>query len=122
MPESTPVLAGEGRASLNLVASSSIVWFRESLDRLTDGRVTDGRVTLQAELRDVIQSASAKGELWTRDWDTVPLPSSLTADGGAAARQAAQAAAAAISAKVPCVASLLVNLTPLIISDRTYNS
>ena len=87
-------------------ARRSVARFNKSIKRLTDGSVT-----LQAELRDMIQSASAKGELWTRDWDTVPLPSSLTADGGAAARQAAQAAAAAISAKVPCALTLLISLT-----------
>jgi hypothetical protein len=55
----------------------------------------------QAELREMIHVASASGDLWTRDWDTMPLPSSLTAnDGAAAAKQAAQAAAAVITAKV----------------------
>ena len=71
--------------------------------------MTSGMVLVQAELKEMIQSASARGELWTRDWDTMPLPSSLTADGGAAAKQAAQAAAAAISAKVQWRLSLRAN-------------
>ena len=64
-----------------------------------------GVARVQAELRQMIESASASGDLWTRDWDTMPLPSSLTADGAAAAKQAAEAAAAIITAKVrqhPC--------------------
>ncbi len=32
------------------------------------------RVALQEALKQIISDAQAKGEVWTRDWDNVPLP------------------------------------------------
>lgn len=59
------------------------------------------KAAMQAELKAIIEDANAKGEMWTRDWDTAPLPSAAGgAAGSSSARSAATAAAAAISAKV----------------------
>lgn len=59
------------------------------------------KAAMQAELKAIIEDANAKGEMWTRDWDTTPLPAALGGlSNGTTARSAATAAAAAISAKV----------------------
>lgn len=36
-------------------------------------------VGVQAKLREIIDDARAKGEMWTRDWDKVPFPLSAAA-------------------------------------------
>lgn len=40
------------------------------------------RAALQINLKHIITEASTKGELWTRDWDTMPLPLSRRPDEG----------------------------------------
>ncbi|KAA6418747.1 MAG: hypothetical protein FRX49_11399 [Trebouxia sp. A1-2] len=37
------------------------------------------KTALQAKLREIIDDARAKGEMWTRDWDKVPFPLSAAA-------------------------------------------
>ncbi|KAL0034354.1 hypothetical protein WJX77_010828 [Trebouxia sp. C0004] len=37
------------------------------------------KTALQAKLKEMIADARAKGEMWTRDWDKVPFPASVTA-------------------------------------------
>ncbi|KAK9810088.1 hypothetical protein WJX72_004591 [[Myrmecia] bisecta] len=37
-------------------------------------KTADERTRLQARLKIIIEDATAKGEIWTRDWDTMPLP------------------------------------------------
>ncbi|CAL8460527.1 g56 [Coccomyxa elongata] len=39
-------------------------------------QVSEDRAGLQEKLKQIINDAKAKGELWTRSWDTMPLPSS----------------------------------------------
>jgi len=51
------------------------------------------RAAVQAGLKQVIYEANVKGELWTRSWDTTPLP-------GASAGARVAAAAAGISARL----------------------
>ena len=61
------------------------------------------RAQLQAALRGMIKDAEAKGEIWTRSWDTMPLPLGLGA--AASSPAAALASSAAAACPTPMAAS-----------------
>ena len=92
--QAAPVKTGTGKFPPAMCAYVERVFAQKVLP--------ERKAAMQAELKAIIEDANVKREMWTRDWDTIPLPSVLggASSIGSTARSAATAAAAAISAKV----------------------
>lgn len=55
-------------------------------------KTTEQKAAMTPALKAVIDAASAKGELWMTNWDTLPLPNAAALGGGAGAAAAAAGA------------------------------